>query len=82
MTKLVGRAGTMTHNDKRKGPTTLCAAFDCEHNGELIGKWFSRHRREEFRAFLRMIDREVEKGKDIHMILDNDSTHRHLDVLV
>jgi hypothetical protein len=48
----------------------------------LIGKWFSRHRREEFRAFLRMIDREVEKGKDIHMILDNDSTHRHLDVLV
>ena len=71
-----GRAGTMTHDYKRHGTTTLFAALDVA-SGEMIGKCFSRHRHEEFLAFLRLVDREVDKATEIHMILDNYSTHSH-----
>ena len=77
MTK--GRAGTMTHDYKRHGTTTLFAALNVA-TGEMIGKCFSRHRHEEFLAFLRIVDREVDKATKIHMILDNYSTHKHPDV--
>jgi len=49
--------------------------------GELIGACFSRHRHEEFLAFLRLINREVPRGKEIHVILDNYGTHKHPDVV-
>lgn len=77
MTK--GRAGTMTHDYRRHGTTTLFAALDVA-TGEMIGRCFSRHRHEEFLAFLRIIDREVDKRTEIHMILDNYSAHKHPDV--
>ena len=49
--------------------------------GELIGQCFSRHRHEEFFAFLRLINAEVPRGKEIHVILDNYGTHKHPDVV-
>ena len=69
----------MTHDYKRNGTTTLFAALNVA-SGQLIGKCFSRHRHEEFLSFLRLIDREVGKGKEIHIILDNYATHKHEDV--
>jgi transposase len=77
MTK--GRAQTMTHDYKRNGTTTLFAALDVL-TGEVIGQCLPKHRNTEFLKFLRTIDREVPKGLDIHMILDNYATHNHADV--
>jgi transposase len=74
-----GRAGTMTHGYKRNGRTTLFAALNIA-TGQLIGKCFSRHRDEEFLAFLKLIDRETDKSKQIHIVLDNYATHKHEDV--
>jgi len=71
-----GRAGTMTHDYKRNGTTTLFAALDVL-SGAVIGQCLPRHRHEEFLKFLRTIDREVPKGLQIHLILDNYSTHKH-----
>jgi len=75
-----GRPGTITHDYKRHGTTTLFAALNVL-TGELIGQCFSRHRHEEFLAFLRLINREVPRGKEIHVILDNYGTHKHPDVV-
>ena len=75
-----GRPGTVTHDYKRHGTTTLFAALNVL-TGELIGQCFSRHRHEEFLAFLRLINREVPRGKEIHVILDNYGTHKHPDVV-
>ena len=74
-----GRAGTMTHDYKRNGTTTLFAALDVL-TGEVIGQCLPRHRHEEFLKFLRTIDREVPKGLQIHLVLDNYSTHKHANV--
>ena len=74
-----GRANTVTHDYKRNGTTTLFAALNVA-SGQLIGKCFSHHRHEEFLVFLRLIDREVEKGREIHIVLDNYATHKHPDV--
>jgi transposase len=74
-----GRAGTMTHDYKRNGTTTLFAALDVL-SGEVIGECLPRHRHTEFLKFLRTIDREVPKGLQVHLILDNYSTHKHDDV--
>jgi transposase len=74
-----GRAGTMTHDYKRNGTTTLFAALDVL-TGTVIGQCLPRHRHEEFLKFLRTIDREVPKGLQIHLILDNYSTHKHANV--
>ena len=71
-----GRAGTMTHDYKRHGTTTLFAALDVL-TGNVIGECLPRHRHEEFLKFLRIIDREVPAGLQIHMILDNYATHKH-----
>jgi transposase len=74
-----GRAGTMTHDYKRNGTTTLFAALDVL-TGSVIGQCLPRHRNIEFLKFLRTIDREVPKGLEIHLILDNYSTHNHPNV--
>ena len=74
-----GRAGTMTHDYKRNGTTTLFAALDVL-TGSVIGQCLPRHRHTEFLKFLRTIDREVPKGLQIHLILDNYSTHKHENV--
>jgi transposase len=74
-----GRAGTMTHDYKRNGTTTLFAAIDVL-TGTVIGQCLPRHRHEEFLKFLRTIDREVPKHLAVHLILDNYATHNHPDV--
>jgi len=74
-----GRAGTMTHDYKRNGTTTLFAALDVL-TGVVIGECLPRHRHVEFLKFLRKVDREVPKELAIHMILDNYATHKHPNV--
>jgi transposase len=74
-----GRAGTMTHDYKRNGTTTLFAALDVL-TGAVIGPCLPRHRHGEFLRFLRIIDGEVPEGLQIHLILDDYSTHKHENV--
>jgi len=74
-----GRAGTMTHDYKRNGTTTLFAALDVL-KGVVIGECMPRHRHQEFLKFLRKIDDTAEKDKDIHCIVDNYGTHKHPNV--
>jgi transposase len=74
-----GRAGTMTHDYKRNGTTTLFAALDVL-TGVVIGQCLPRHRHEEFLKFLRKIDTAVPKDLQVHLILDNYATHKHADV--
>ena len=75
-----GRAATMTHDYKRHGTTTLFAALDVL-TGTVIGSCQSRHRHTEFLKFLKIIDTEVPAGLDVHLILDNYSTHKHATVI-
>lgn len=74
-----GRAGTMTHDYKRHGTTTLFAALDVL-TGKVIGQCLPRHRHEEFLTFLKTINAEVPKHLQVHLILDNYATHKHPDV--
>ncbi|MBI1918275.1 MAG: IS630 family transposase, partial [Planctomycetes bacterium] len=74
-----GRAGTMTHDYKRNGTTTLFAALNVL-TGLVIGQCLPRHRHGEFLRFLRGVDREVPADLAVHMILDNYGTHTHEDV--
>jgi transposase len=74
-----GRAGTMTHDYKRNGTTTLFAALNVL-TGVVTGQCFPKHTNAEFLKFLRRVDREVPKGLQIHMILDNYGTHKHPNV--
>jgi transposase len=71
-----GRAGTMTHDYKRHGTTTLFAALDVA-TGKVIGSCMKRHRHQEFLRFLRAIDRATPKRLDLHLIVDNYATHKH-----
>ena len=68
-----------THDYVRHGTTTLFAALDIA-TGEVMAQCRKRHRHEEFLSFLRMIDREVPVGLDIHLVLDNYATHKHVKV--
>lgn len=74
-----GRCGTMTHDYKRHGTTSLFAALNVL-DGTVIGTCYPRHRHEEFLIFLRKIDRETPRELDIHLILDNYGTHSHPNV--
>jgi transposase len=74
-----GRAGTMTHDYKRNGTTTLFAALDVL-SGSVIGQCLPRHRHTEFLKFLRTIDKAVPASLQIHLILDNYATHKHENV--
>src|SRR5271163_3921272 len=71
-----GRAGTMTHDYKRHGTTTLFVALDVA-TGKVIGQCMKRHRHQEWLMFLRLIDRSTPKGLDLHLIADNYATHKH-----
>jgi transposase len=75
-----GRPGTVTHDYRRHGTTTLFAALNVL-TGELIGRCYRRHRHGEFIAFLTVINRHVPRGKAIHIVLDNYGTHNHPDVV-
>ncbi len=75
-----GRAGTMTHDYKRNGTTTLFAALNVL-TGVVIGQCLPRHRNGEFLKFLRRIDKEVPMGLQVHLILDNYGTHKHPNVI-
>jgi transposase len=74
-----GRAGTMTHDYKRHGTTTLFAALSML-DGKVISTCKRRHRHNEWLAFLRQIDRETPRRKQLHLIVDNYSTHKHAKV--
>lgn len=77
MTK--GRANTMTHDYKRNGTTTLFAALNAL-DGSVVGECLPRHRHQEFLKFLRTLDREFPADVDLHLIVDNYSTHTHHNV--
>ena len=71
-----GRCGTMTHDYKRNGTTTLFAALSVL-DGRVIGRNMQRHRHQEFIRFLNVVERGVPAGKTIHAVLDNYATHKH-----
>lgn len=71
-----GRAETVTHDYKRNGTTTLFAALNTL-DGKVIGQCLPRHRHQEFLRFLRTVNRQTPRGLDVHLILDNYSTHNH-----
>ena len=71
-----GRAGTMTHDYKRNGTTTLFAALNVL-DGQVIGQCQQRHTHVEWLRFLRQIDRQTPRGKTLHLIADNYATHKH-----
>ncbi|MBI2878400.1 MAG: IS630 family transposase [Candidatus Rokubacteria bacterium] len=71
-----GRAGTMTHDYKRNGTTTLFAALNIL-DGKVIGQCLQRHRHQEFLRFMRKVDRDTPAELDVHCIIDNYSTHKH-----
>jgi len=70
-----GRCGTMTHDYKRHGTTTLFAALNTL-DGRVIGECMSRHRHQEFLRFLRRLDKEYPGKIPLHLILDNYGTHK------
>jgi len=71
-----GRAETMTHDYKRNGTTTLFAALNVL-DGQVIGQCQQHHTHVEWLKFLRKIDRETPKDKELHLIADNYATHKH-----
>lgn len=71
-----GRLGTMTHDYKRNGTTTLFAAIDAAR-GRVIGTCMPRHRHQEWIRFLKRIDSQTPAALDLHLIVDNYATHKH-----
>ena len=71
-----GRGATMTHDSKRNGTTTLFAALNTA-NGEVYGLCQEKHRHQEWLKFLRLIDQTMPAHKEIYLICDNYSTHKH-----
>jgi hypothetical protein len=74
-----GRAGTMTHEYKSNGTTTLFAALSTL-DGSVVVQCLPRHRHQEFLTFLRTLDRELPAELELHLILDNYPTHKHAKV--
>src|SRR6516225_1360644 len=70
-----GRCGTMTHDYKRHGTTTLFAALNVLE-GKVIGRCMQRHRHQEFIRFLNTIETDIPAGRIIHVVLDNYATHK------
>jgi transposase len=70
-----GRCGTLTHDYKRHGTTTLFAALNVL-DGTVVGQCQARHRHQEFLKFLRRLDKEFPR-RELHLILDNYGTHKH-----
>jgi transposase len=71
-----GRAETMTHDYKRHGTSTLFAALDVI-TGSIIGECKQRHRHQEFLDFLKTVEKQTPQDKELHVIVDNYSTHKH-----
>ena len=71
-----GKCGTMTHDYKRNGATTLFAALNVLE-GTVLARCMHKHRHQEFIRFLNTIERAVPAGKLIHAIADNYATHKH-----
>jgi len=71
-----GRCGTLTHDYKRNGTTTLFAALDMAE-GRLIGTCMPRHRHQEWIKFLCLLQKETPADLDLHLIADNYATHKH-----
>jgi transposase len=75
-----GRLKTMTHDYKRNGTTTLFAAIELAE-GKIIAECMPQHRHQEWIRFLKKIDAETPPELDLHLIVDNYSTHKHPKVL-
>ena len=71
-----GKAGTMTHDYKRHGTSTLFAALNV-FTGQVIGECKQRHRHQEFLSFLKTVEAQTPKEKELHVIVDNYATHKH-----
>ena len=71
-----GRNGTMTHDYKRNGTTTLFAALNV-FEGSVLGTCMPKHRHQEWLKFLELIDKETPKELVLHLIVDNYATHKH-----
>lgn len=71
-----GRCGTMTHDYKRNGTTTLFAALEVAQ-GKVVGQCYARHRHQEFLKFLKRLDQEFAGDVKLHVIMDNYGTHKH-----
>lgn len=74
-----GRAGTMTHDYKRHGTSTLFAALDVA-TGKVISQSSKRHRHQEFMKFLNLIEATIPQGAKIHIVVDNYATHKHSNI--
>ena len=70
-----GRCGTMTHDYKRNGTTTLFAALKVL-DGKVIGECHGRHRHQEWLKFLRRLDAEFPSPLQLHLVMDNYGTHK------
>ena len=70
-----GQAQRRTHDYTRHGTTTLFAALDVA-TGSVIGQCLPRHRSQEFLSFLRTIEGNVPSDLDLHLVMDNDATHK------
>ena len=71
-----GRCGTVTHDYKRNGTSTLFAALEVA-SGRVTGKCYQQHTHKEFLSFLKKVERQTAPDKDIHIIVDNYATHKH-----
>lgn len=71
-----GRCGTMTHDYKRNGTTTLFAALEVLQ-GRVVGQCYERHRHQEFLRFLRSLDQQFPGETRLHLVMDNYGTHKH-----
>lgn len=74
-----GRCGTLTHDYKRNGTTTLFAALETIQ-GKVVGQCYQRHRHQEFLKFLRTLDKEFPGPVPLHLVMDNYGTHKHENV--
>jgi len=71
-----GRCGTVTHDYKRNGTSTLFAALDVA-TGSVTGECYQKHTHKEFLKFLKKVEGQTDKDKELHVIVDNYSTHKH-----
>jgi transposase len=74
-----GRSGTMTHDYKRNGTTSLFAAMDIS-DGTIISECWPKHRHNEWLKFLKLIKSQVSEDKQVHLVCDNYATHKHAKV--
>ena len=74
-----GRCGTMTHDYKRNGTTSLFAAMNVA-DGTILNRFEPRHRHQEWIRFLNMLKASVPEGQEVHLICDNYATHKHAKV--